>query len=356
MNTALSQDTSIAADTEPVPCPACGKEQPVPLLTARDRRGASRERFAVVRCRACGHLYTSPRPTEQAIGRYYPSAYYDDNGRGSRGRGGSAGSSSVTFRERCIRAALRHHWGYPQRTGGGGLWHRAVMRCVTRPVSWWIARARRRLDALPWAGQGRLLDFGCGGGSFLRLQRDRGWTVAGMDFNEAVAAELRSDDALDVRAGTWPGPVMADRTFDAITAWHVIEHLPDPVGWVRQAASQLAPGGYLLIVCPNADSWAARRFGADWIGYDVPRHFSHFTPGVIQRLVTDAGLEVVRQRGEARPSALRRSAAAMAEQTSNPVQRWLWKRKSPWKLAALATRILDRADGMWVLARKPAAR
>ena len=357
MSSVTAQDASNGTQTEAVACTVCGGDRPESLLIAKDAREASNEGFPIVRCGACGHLYTSPRPTAASLERFYPSAYYDDNGRRSRRGEAKRTAQRVGLREGGIRAALRSHWGYPQRAGGDRARPGVLVRMATKPVSWWIARARRRLDALPWAGEGRLLDFGCGGGSLLRLQRDRGWIVAGMDFKEAMAEELRSEDALDVSAGTWPGPVMADRTFDAITAWHVIEHLPDPVSWARQAADQLAPGGYLLIVCPRADSWAARYFKAHWTGYDVPRHFSHFTYDVMKRLLTDVGLEVLQHRGEARPTSLRQSAKAMArEATANLLHRWLLKRKSFWKLVALGTRITGQADGMWVLARKPESR
>lgn len=338
--------------TEGVACALCGADAPTPFLEAEDPRGMAGERFSIVRCGSCGHLYTSPRPTAASIGRFYPSVYYDDNGR-NRPRGPDQAASVVGVRERLIRAALRDHWGYPSRSGRNSSRPGLIRRTFTAPISWWMGRLRRRLDALPWAGEGRLLDFGCGGGAFLRLQRERGWRVAGMDFNESVAEELRSRDDLDVEAGSWPGPVMADRTFDAITAWHVIEHLPDPVGWIRQASKQLAPGGYVLIVCPRADSWAAKRFGANWTGYEVPRHFSHFTLPEMQRLLRDAGLEPSWWRSEARPATLRRSAKALAQWEQNLVRRWLWRRKNLCKLVAFWTRLNRRGDGMWILARKP---
>ncbi|MEL7088074.1 MAG: hypothetical protein AAGL98_06475, partial [Planctomycetota bacterium] len=76
-----------------------------------------------------------------------------------------------------IQSALRQHFGYPGDEPIGG-WRKWATGWTARR----LRHGRRYVDTLPWVGEGRLLDFGMGNGRFLRLQRQRGWDVAGMDF------------------------------------------------------------------------------------------------------------------------------------------------------------------------------
>ncbi|MHC4932895.1 MAG: class I SAM-dependent methyltransferase [Planctomycetota bacterium] len=328
-------------ELEHVSCTVCGADDPGEVLSAIAYRFGPPDRFGVVRCGACGTLYTDPRPSPAAIGNYYGEAYYDD-------LGGGGPETRPGLRERCIRGALREHFGYPGRRRGG------FVSLLTLPVAWRLRHHRKHLDAIPWSGAGALLDFGCGDCGFLRLQRARGWTVRGIDFSETVARRARERDGLEIAVGSWPGEALAERRFDVITAWHAIEHLPDPGGWIRQAADQLNPGGYLLLCCPSADSWAFRQFGPHWNQLDLPRHFTHFSAASLVRLVAGAGLTVERVRPQVRPANLRASARLRAMQTGSRIWEFLAKRRLLWSAVATLTGWLGSSDGVLVLARKPA--
>lgn len=339
--------TAPDAPLEHVPCPVCGTDGPAPGFEAVACREAPAERFRIVRCGACGHMYTSPRPTPDAIRRYYPEAYYRGRERGAQK---TESNRHRGIRERLARAALRQHFGYP----GDAL--RTVARwLLTWPIACWLRWGRRTLDTIPWAGNGELCDFGCGACAFLRLARRRGWRVCGVDFSEDVARWARERDALEVVVGTWPGEAFAGRTFDAITAWHVIEHLPEPAGWLAAAVERLNPGGYLLVCCPDVDSWARRFFGEDWYGLDVPRHFSHFAKRKLADLLADAGLIIERIRPQARPKTLRASARLRAERTGSLLWKTLGASSLPWRPVASLTGWLGCADGVLIIARKPGA-
>ena len=82
--------------------------------------------------------------------------------------------------------------------------------------------------------------------------------------------------------------------FDAVTMWHVLEHLPDPLGAVVRAVDLMRPGGRLVISVPNVDSLQARFGGERWFHLDLPRHLFHFGPRSPSALVERAGLRVVR--------------------------------------------------------------
>jgi len=329
---------------EHVPCTVCGADQPTHVMQAPEFLYGQGDLFGIVRCGQCGLKYTSPRPTMAAIGRFYPDDYYRDGQRPKAKRP----DRQTGWRERWAQAAMRCHMGYP---GTAPAW----LKLLTWPRAWRLKRGLRDHDTLPWIGQGRLLDFGCGDARFLRLQRDRGWTVAGIDFNEIVVKWAREEDDIEAEAGTWPSEnePMRGRQFDTITAWHVLEHVPDPPGWVAAAAKRLAPGGVLLICCPDSDSWAYERFGEDWFGLDVPRHFSHFTKHDLAKLLRDAGLEVIRIRPQHRSRPLKESVRMHADRKNNAMWGVLRKLKPMWRLYGWLAALCGKADCVIVYGRKP---
>lgn len=337
-------DAPQATDMQLVCCTACGADAPEPALEANAFRQDKSERFSIVRCKKCGHLYTSPRPKLEVLGRYYPDTYYDNLEQRQ------AGKTNQGLRESVLRWAMRHHMGYPGRKTLGWLgW------LITWPVSRRMRYSRRHVETLIWAGEGKLLDFGCGGCRFLAMQRERGWDARGIDFSETVAKRAGEVYGLDVTVGTWPGDALAEERFDVITGWHLIEHVPNPVGWIKQAAEQLKPGGYMLLCCPDIDSWAFRTFGRYWYGLDLPRHLSHFSKQKLASLLTDAGLVVERVRAQNRPATLRGSARNRGEQTGSAYWKMIARMKRIWVPIAWWTAWARSADGQVIIARKPKA-
>jgi SAM-dependent methyltransferase len=220
------------------PCPICrATAWAVQLPGVVDY--ITEERFGLLRCGSCGLVVTHPTPVD--MDHYYPPRYRTD------------------------------------RQKQTGRW-----------------RVRRRATMLqthfPRHFRGRLLDLGCGTGAFALEMQRRGWTVAVTELNDAVLADLRErgieakrpDEAL--RDGFSIGP------FDAVVAWHVLEHVPDPVLLARWSAENLAPGGVFQATVPNLASFQARAFGPYWLHLDVPRHWYHFTPDTLRVVLDGAGL------------------------------------------------------------------
>jgi 2-polyprenyl-3-methyl-5-hydroxy-6-metoxy-1,4-benzoquinol methylase len=331
-------------DLEDVACLLCGSKENTPFLKAREYWMGVGGDYQIVTCKKCGHLFTSPRPTMETIHFYYPGDYYEAEEAPSK----DADVRYAGVRERLIKTGLRNHFGYPGSENVGFL-----QKMFTWPLALWLRYGKKHIDALPWAGGGELLDFGCGGGVFLRKQRQRGWKVTGMDLSAAAAKQCKEKEGIDVHLGTWPGDCLKDRKFDVITGWHVIEHLPDPAGFVKEAASRLNPGGYLLICCPNAHSWAAWLTKEDWIGYDVPRHFSMFTPEQIKKLMADAGLEFEYHRPQSRYKSIRTSAQQRGKRTGSAWWKFLGKQKFVWRVVAYWAAVFGVAGAMVVVGRKP---
>jgi 2-polyprenyl-3-methyl-5-hydroxy-6-metoxy-1,4-benzoquinol methylase len=156
--------------------------------------------------------------------------------------------------------------------------------------------AARRLQLLEriTGGPGRLLDVGCGSGEVLAVARDRGWTVAGVEPVAESARIACEEHVLDVRCATLDNAGFPERTFDVVSALHVVEHLPAATPFLRDLTRWVRPGGHVFIEVPNWRSMQRRNAGGQWIGLRPLEHVSHFTPNTIGDAMRRAGLVEVR--------------------------------------------------------------
>lgn len=141
-------------------------------------------------------------------------------------------------------------------------------------------------------------------------------------------------DALDA--------VLPAAVYDAVTLWHSLEHLDDPLAALRHLRPALRPGGILLVEVPNAAGWAARGSGAYWLHLDLPRHRFHFTPASLRLLLKKAGFEGATIEPIPNPHGL---AGALAYRWG---RRWRWSAASlalGW-LIGLTAALARRADVM----------
>jgi 2-polyprenyl-3-methyl-5-hydroxy-6-metoxy-1,4-benzoquinol methylase len=158
-------------------------------------------------------------------------------------------------------------------------------------------RAHRQFLQLA-AAPGRLLDVGCGLGYFLERAQKRGWHVRGCDTSPAwVAATNARVGAGTAATGTLPEAIGPDERFDLITAWDVIEHVHDPIAFLVELTSRLAPGGRIFLRTPNLAYvlplyTLRRRLGHD-VGLEPTNHVVYFSAATMRRALTLAGLRPV---------------------------------------------------------------
>lgn len=235
-------------------CPACGSRDTGAVLEAVDHT-VSGSTFTVRECRSCSLRFTSPVPGPEEIGRFYQSEDYI--------------SHSDT------RAGLVNK-----------LYH--LVRTVSlNQKKKWVEKATRRHG-------GRLLDIGCGTGAFLQVMKQAGWVTTGLEPDSGarqVAAEKYHISVLP------PAELyrLPRGSFEAVTLWHVLEHVHDLHGYLDQIASLLAPGGRAFVAVPNYTSPDARKYAAFWAAWDVPRHLYHFSPAALTALAGRHGLRVAAQ-------------------------------------------------------------
>jgi SAM-dependent methyltransferase len=257
-------------------CLLCGGQHWTPVLEAPDSaRGGTGLWFAVVQCLDCGLCFTNPRPSAETIGQFYPTAYRPHRPPSAR-------------RRRPWRLRLPSPWHGPRKDRQGLAWH----------------------------GLGRLLDFGCGGGSFLLRMHRQGWQVTGVDISSAAVGHVRTELGLRAYLGSLPHPELRPESFDVITMWHSLEHVHRPMAVLDEAYKLLAPGGKIVVAVPNIDSLPFRWFGSAWSGLDLPRHLTHFAPWTLHMMLENVGFNVDPVR-MIRHSAWLRSSAKQSARSGN---------------------------------------
>ncbi|MCS6866561.1 MAG: class I SAM-dependent methyltransferase [Gemmataceae bacterium] len=306
-----------AIEWEEAACPQCGSNSTELFLEAPDPLPPENQGliFAVVRCCECHLIYTNPRPSPNSISRFYP-ADYRPHRRASKMR-----------QTRSV--------------------HNLYSRLFGRPC-------QERRGLLPWPKPGRLLDFGCGGGSFLKTMAEQGWQVTGLDAAVGAVEHVRDQHGLTALVGTLPHPDLQPCSFDVITMWHSLEHVHQPLTILREAYQLLIPGGQLIVATPNIASWPFRFFRTSWFGLDLPRHLTHFTPTTLRMILENAGFRLKSLR-PLRHSDWLRSSARLAQRHHHGgllTQTLRWKPLA--KLAAWLCYLAGQSDCILAIAERPA--
>jgi SAM-dependent methyltransferase len=283
---------SVTLELEAIACPLCRAPDATVLCAERDLALGVPGRFPLSRCEGCGLLYQNPRVRRDQLDRMYPAHYPPHARDPDLGR-------VLRDRSPAVRRVLARRLGYAHlESGRAGAGDRLRAR---------LRRRRILKNFPPWIGAGRLLDVGCATGRFLQQMAAVGWRVSGIELDPEAAAKARTVTA-DVTLGDPADLTLPRASFDLVTAFHVVEHLPDPRRAVGNMLEWLAPGGLLVIEVPNVGGWGGALFGRYWSGLDFPRHLTHFTPATMRSLVEQCGGRVVDEWHWSKPRWIIRSA------------------------------------------------
>jgi 2-polyprenyl-3-methyl-5-hydroxy-6-metoxy-1,4-benzoquinol methylase len=128
--------------------------------------------------------------------------------------------------------------------------------------------------------RGRILDIGAGTGDFLSVAKNDGWKTIGVEPSERAKTIAINKGVSFVEQTS----ELENHSFDLISMWHVLEHVPDLENQIKELKRLLKPTGTLIIAVPNFKSFDAKYYGKFWAAFDVPIHFWHFSKTAIKML------------------------------------------------------------------------
>lgn len=138
-----------------------------------------------------------------------------------------------------------------------------------------------------------LLDFGCGTGDFLKIAKQDKWSVSGIEPNNQ-AREIANSKTNNAVFNSEHLLKLKSESFDVITLWHVLEHLPKLEDHLSIFKNLLKPNGTLIIAVPNFKSYDAKVYKNYWAAFDVPRHLWHFSRMSINKLMALQNMKVIK--------------------------------------------------------------
>lgn len=234
---------------EVIECPICNGKDLKAIASAKDYT-VSHETFIVKQCLACKLAITTPRPENEVLGNYYKSEKYISHSGKSSGILGSIYRLARSF-----------------------------------SVKW------KKNQVSTHAEKGAILDFGCGTGEFLQTLQNASWEIEGVEPSNLARSKASQLTGKKIYTSL---NEIKNQQFSAITAWHVLEHVPDLHETLLTLKSLLAKNGTIFIAVPNYQSPDSKVYNAYWAGLDVPRHVWHFSKESMKKLMENAGLNLIK--------------------------------------------------------------
>lgn len=264
-------------------CPVCGSAERTVLHKELIDNVffVAQGKWTLHSCSQCKSAYLDPRPNPASIGKAYGTYY-------THAVGTPRDNTTQLSSFRRVRRMISN--GYLNNRYG-------TQRQPASRLGQWVAMLlhgqRQALDTefrhLPKPAQGqRLLDIGCGNGSFLVIAREAGWQVSGLEPDPKAADAAQQRD-LDVTVGTVDLLASESDCFDVITLSHVIEHVHEPKQLLQAVHRLLKPGGMIYIDTPNIQSNGAALFQKNWRGLETPRHLVLFNLSSLMDLLSTTG-------------------------------------------------------------------
>lgn len=234
---------------EEVPCPNGCLSSDTLVFEGEDNLHHLPGTYRIMQCNTCGLQRTSPRPTADSIGFYYPEdygPYKDVQFKPLKGKG--------------LKGVLLDLLGLESRK-------------------------------LPPMAVGKMLELGCSSGSYMEYARSIGWHVDGIEFSEK-AANVAIAKGFNVQVGAVESSAPPNQPYDLITAWMVMEHLHEPHLVLNKLKKWLKPDGYFVFLVPDANSISRKLFKDLSFDTQLPTHLFHYTPESLDVLLNKNGWKI----------------------------------------------------------------
>lgn len=280
----MQESQDIRTERKP-DCHLCGSGGEYLYRHLKDRIFGAPGRWSIRKCSnpACGLLWLDPMPARSDLVKLYARYYThtDDPKNNSAWR---------LLTDKVYGGYWNLRYGYLEGNKG---WLDKMLGCLV-----YLHPGRRAdLDVyikfLPAHVGGKLLEIGCGSGRKLAYLKKFGWDVEGVDF-DSTAVEIARHRGLNVRLGELEEQTYSENIFDAVVSSHVLEHVPEPIGFLKECHRILKPGGQLVFTTPNAGSYGHQIFRSQWRGLEPPRHLHVFSEDSLRYAAAIAGFQNIR--------------------------------------------------------------
>jgi len=232
-------------------CPNCGDTQIFKVLSVKDHT-VSDEEFEIWECTNCTIRFTQNVPDQENIGKYYQSENYISHSDTSKGF-------------------------------INNLYHKVRKRT--------LLEKKKLIKKATGKQTGNILDVGAGTGAFLNTMKNAGWRCTGIEPDQTAREKALELYGIHLQESEHIYSLPSE-SFDAITLWHVLEHVHELHNYVEKLKDSLSSNGKLFIAVPNYTSGDEKIYDEFWAAYDVPRHLYHFSPKAMETLLNTHGLKV----------------------------------------------------------------
>lgn len=210
------------------------------------------EVFPVSECLDCGFHFTQDAPTGESIGPYYKSENYISHSDTQKG---------LFFK---IYHLVRNYM---------------------------LKKKRNLVNTAVEKNSGKILDIGTGTGYFPNIMIQSGWQAEGIEQDEETRNYASSKFQFKVHE-TSALYNLSPESYDAITMWHVLEHVHDLQGYLKKINSILKPNGAFIVAVPNHTSFDQEYYKEYWAAWDIPIHLWHFDASTMKKLMAKYGFKV----------------------------------------------------------------
>lgn len=222
-------------------CPVCAATS-FSLYGVGTDHWLTHESFDLIKCDACTLVFTQDAPDQESIGKYYAHDDYVSHSNTSEG---------IFFK--------LYHFA-----------RQIMLKYKQKVIEWYTPK-------------GKLLDIGAGTGYFTAFMQKNGWKTSGFEPDSGARKVAKETSQLDL-SDSLNSFINTNEKFDAITLWHVLEHVHDLHQYFEHFNQLLNDKGTLFIAVPNYDSFDGNYYEENWEALDVPKHLWHFSPKSIQTL------------------------------------------------------------------------
>ena len=228
-----------------IKCQVCNSAKHRTLFRTRDYDSGGKTVFNVVKCDKCGFIYLNPQPDDKMLSKFYVFDYY----------------------------------------GNQSFFHKIFVF-----INQFIIK--NKADLILKKKKGKILDVGCGDGDFLKFMKDHGWGTYGIEPSSSGAKLAKGKLNGKIYNTVLEKAKFPNNFFDAVTIWHVLEHVDNPGKMIKEVERIMKRNGLLIIAVPNIGSIQAKIGGKKWFHLDVPRHLHHFSTKTLKALMKSNGFKV----------------------------------------------------------------